>query len=242
MRIYRGTLTLHEHLYFASREMGILYATEPVIGNYALTYALGLCRAPYYWAGGPRYKQDLTPLNAAGIYVTPATFTAFSFAFQQFNAQTDTYYSRFDQNAIGTVRGQIARANNYPQNGKLRMIGMGSSAVLHVLSARDEALDLPRYVRLGKFNSKARIDWADVPASRSEERGAPSRLLLNAADLPPDAQLRILALHSVHPAPLISSALLFGPCYRLAPSTPTAQTTDMALLPIGLRYGVEGLP
>src|SRR5690242_17268410 len=120
MRVYRGTLTLHEHVYFASREMGILFATEPVLGNYALTYALGLCSSPYYWEGGPRYKQDLTPLNDAGVYVTPGAFEQFYFAFQQFNAQTDTYYSRFDQNAIGTARDQKARPNNYPQAGKLR--------------------------------------------------------------------------------------------------------------------------
>ena len=41
--IFRGHLTLMEHMYFASREYGTLYETEPVIGNYALTYALGLC-------------------------------------------------------------------------------------------------------------------------------------------------------------------------------------------------------
>ncbi|TMD66316.1 MAG: type I-D CRISPR-associated protein Cas5/Csc1, partial [Chloroflexi bacterium] len=99
VEIYYASLTLMEHVYFASREVGILYETEPLIGNYALTYALGLCNAPYHWDGPPRYKTDLSPLNERDLYVTPGTFIAetLHYAFSQFNAQTDSYYSRFDQ-------------------------------------------------------------------------------------------------------------------------------------------------
>src|SRR5687768_13626196 len=100
MRVFQASLELHEPTYFASREVGILFQTEPVIGNYALAYALGLCAAPYGfrrgddWDGGPRYKQDLQPLNGLGIYVTPATFDpgSLSFTVGQFNAQADSYY------------------------------------------------------------------------------------------------------------------------------------------------------
>lgn len=241
MRAYQGILTLHEHVYFASREIGVLFASEPVIGNYALTYALGLCSSPYYWDGGPRYKQDLAPLNAAGIYVTPAAFdqSRIYFAFQQFNAQTDTYYSRFDQNAIGTVRGQTARANNFPQNGKLRMLGLGSVARCYVLCTQDTTLNLPSYIRLGKFNSKARIQWTEVDVTTTEVSDALVRASLNAADVPDGADLRILSLISVHPAPIINAALLSGPCWRLDSG---GSNTGAPLLPTGLRYGVEGLP
>src|SRR5689334_21171665 len=102
--IYRAHLTLMEHTYFASREVGSLYESEPLIGNYALTYALGFCAAPYDWNGPPRYKQDLGPLNERGLYVTPATFLLdkLRFVFSQYNAQADSYYFRFDQNAIAT--------------------------------------------------------------------------------------------------------------------------------------------
>ena len=102
VEIYRASLTLKEHTYFASREIGIFYESEPLIGNYALAYALGLCASPYDWSGPPRYKQDLSPLNEKGLYVTPATFEPgkLHYAISQFNAQTDSYYFRFDQNAI----------------------------------------------------------------------------------------------------------------------------------------------
>ena len=42
MVIYRLELTLLEKVFFASREIDELFQTEPVLGNYALTYALGL--------------------------------------------------------------------------------------------------------------------------------------------------------------------------------------------------------
>jgi CRISPR-associated protein Csc1 len=50
-----------------------------------------------------RYKQDLSPLNEGGIYVTPATILGEPrFALCQFNAQADTYWYAFANNAIVT--------------------------------------------------------------------------------------------------------------------------------------------
>jgi len=101
--IYRCELTLWEHTFFASREISAFYQTEPLIGNYALAYALGLCHAPYSSNATVRYKQDLAPLNEQGIYVTPATILDEpKFALTQFNAQSDTYWYAFAQNAIVT--------------------------------------------------------------------------------------------------------------------------------------------
>ena len=41
MHIYHLELTLQDTVYFATRELGRLYATENYLHNYALTYALG---------------------------------------------------------------------------------------------------------------------------------------------------------------------------------------------------------
>jgi len=46
--IYRCQIELHDSLYFATREIGRLYETEPVIHNYALCYALGLVDSEIY--------------------------------------------------------------------------------------------------------------------------------------------------------------------------------------------------
>jgi CRISPR-associated protein Csc1 len=243
MTIYRADLTLMEHTYFASREIGTLYESEPLIGNYALTYALGLCTAPYGWNGPPRYKQDLEPLNARGIYVTPATFQEgkLRYAFSQFNAQSDSYYFRFDQNAIATDPVKKTRAANFPQNGKLRMLGLDSQAVFYLLSENEPLPRLPSYIRLGKFNSKARIVWSRLRlrSERPHERTAEMAFFLNAVDLSPEhlAHLRAFSVYNIYPAPLLRQCRLQGAFWQAI-----SQDGSEVLLPTGMKYGIESLP
>lgn len=242
MIIYRADLTLMEHVFFASREIGTLYESEPLIGNYALTYALGLCAAPYNWSGPPRYKQDLTPLNERGIYVTPATFQPgkLHYAFSQFNAQSDSYYFRFDQNAIATDK-RKARAANFPQTGKIRMLGLASEAVFYVLAREGELPPLPSYIRLGKFNSKARIVWTplQVQATQPHDAEKEMTMFLNAVDLPPAhlEHLRAFAIYNIYPAPLLRQCRLHGLFWAA-----TQPQGDHVFLPAGMRYGVDALP
>ncbi len=243
MTIYRADLTLMEHTYFASREVGVLYESEPLIGNYALTYALGLCAAPYGWNGPPRYKQDLEPLNTRGIYVTPATFQEgkLRYAFSQFNAQSESYYFRFDQNAIATDPTKKARAANFPQSGKIRMLGLDSQAVFYLLARENLPSPLPSYIRLGKFNSKARVVWSQLPL-RAEQPGNGTReitFFLNAVDLSPEhlAHLRAFSVYNIYPAPLLRQSRLQGAFWQ-------AEQRNGAdvFLPVGMHYGVESLP
>jgi CRISPR-associated protein Csc1 len=240
--LYRALLSLKEHTYFASREVGVLYESEPLIGNYALTYALGLCAAPYNWNGPPRYKQDLAPLNEQGIYVTPAAFlpNKLRYVFSQFNAQTDSYYFRFDQNAIATTP-KRARAMNFPQNGKIRMLGLDSQATFYLLSLYRQLPSLPSYIRLGKFNSKARVEWELLSLKSEQPEEGEHRLLdilLNAADLPPSlvANLRAFSVYNIYPAPLLSGCQLRAQFWH-----GTAADGKRVLLPAGMRYGVDAL-
>jgi CRISPR-associated protein Csc1 len=243
VEIYAAQLTLMEHTYFASREVGIFYESEPLIGNYALAYALGFCAAPYNWSGPPRYKEDLGPLNSKGLYVTPATFAPHTlrYALSQFNAQTDSYYFRFDQNAIGMEPGKKVRAMNFPQSGKIRMLGLGSRAYLFLINQQGIELRLPVYIRLGKFNSKARLEWERLtlkskqPVEREEQA---LDFLLNAADLPPAAvpQLRAFSVYNVHPAPLLSRCHLGGDFWHCV-----NDAGKDVYLPAGMRFGVDAI-
>jgi CRISPR-associated protein Csc1 len=239
MRVFQASLELHEATYFASREIGILFQTEPVIGNYALAYALGLCAAPYgfrrggEWDGGPRYKHDLQPLNSQGTYVTPATFDpgSLSFTVSQFNAQADSHYFRFGQNSI-IVERRPARdpTTNVPQAGRLRLLGIHSQATFFLLA--EEPPRLPRYIRLGKFNSKARLDWQEKSFRQERREAATVACYLNPADLPDANALTTFDILAVPPVPLIRNAQLSGDFLVLAPDT---------LLPAGMRFGVESL-
>ncbi len=241
VEIYRASLTLMEHTYFASREVGIFYESEPLIGNYALAYALGLCAAPYNWSGPPRYKEDLGPLNDKGLYVTPATFEPdrLRYAISQFNAQTDSYYFRFDQNAIASDPEKKSRAANFPQSGKIRMLGLGSRANFFLVNQQGIALRFPDYIRLGKFNSKARLEWEKLALKSTQpERREDVTLdfLLNAVDLPPGtaANLRAFSVYNVYPAPLLSRCHLAGTFWSCE-----SRTGKMYYLPTGMRFGVN---
>jgi CRISPR-associated protein Csc1 len=84
--LYQCRLDLHDSLYYATREIGRLYETEPVIHNYVLCYALELVDSEVYSTTVPeqhsyryfcpeqvpKYEEHLTPLNHQGIYITPA--------------------------------------------------------------------------------------------------------------------------------------------------------------------------
>ncbi len=243
IEIYHVGLTLMEHTYFASREVGIYFESEPLIGNYALAYALGLCAAPYNWSGPPRYKEDLGPLNNKGLYVTPGTFApnGLRYALSQFNAQTDSYYFRFDQNAIGTVPEKKARAANFPQSGKIRMLGQGSRATFFLINQQEVELRPPSYIRLGKFNSKARLAWEKLALKSAQpvERDAePLDFLINAADLPPEAasHLRAFSIYNVNPAPLLSRCHLGGSFWNCV-----SRAGEQVYIPAGMRFGVDAI-
>jgi len=237
MHIYPADLLLLEHTFFASREIDPLYASEPLIGNYALTYALGLCNAPYRWNGGPRYKEDLAPLNEQGLYITPASFSRLRMALTRFNGQTDSYYFRFDKNAIATTRARV-KAMNFPQSGRIRMLGLGSRARFYLLDrdhliAADRGPRLLPYIRLGKFMSKARIVWQEQVTPQLIERDTTKiASLLNGADLEDTSSLLVYSTYNIHPAPILRDVEMGGRFWQLDRNT---------LLPTGMRYGVEKL-
>lgn len=251
MYIYRCTLTLMEATFFSSREVSSFYQTEPVLGNFALAYALRLCESPYHNDGDIQYAAHLGALNERGIYVTPGTFLGQpQFLLRTLNTQTDSYWSLYGQGFIaappphGRVikqaryrpvdqHGEVGpgfRATNRPQHGRIRLLASGNQARCYVLA--ESPLELPDYVRLGKFMSKARFEWKSVPHDliTQERRAVP--LVLNPADLGPHSRLYTFDLVNIPPTPLVRNAAIEGPFYRLDRDE---------WLPAGMRFGVQNL-
>lgn len=248
MYIYRGTLTLMEATFFSSREVSSFYQVEPVLGNFALAYALKLCESAYYNDGTIHYQAHLATLNDEGIYVTPGTFVEQpQFLLRTLNTQTDSYWSLYGQGFIaappphGRVikqsryhpineRGEIGkgiRAVNRPQHGRIRLLAAGNVARCYVMS--QSALHLPNYVRLGKFMSKARVIWETLEIETVDHARHTVSMLLNPADLGPDSQLLTFDLISIPPTPLVRNATLEGPFFRLSKDE---------WLPQEMRFGV----
>lgn len=231
MHVYRCQLRLMEKLFFSSREISNCYYTEPLIGNYALAYALGFCEAPYYNDGSIYYGQHLGALNERDLYITPATILGDpQFHMEQFNAQPDTYWFQMGRGVLITDREEAERAANRPQFGRIRFLAAGNEAVFYLISR--EAVRVASYIRLGKFMSKAAVEAREVSYERKEAQEQTFRMLLNPADLPEEAELRTFDLITVPPSPLVQNAHCRGPVFHL-------ETGEV--LPAGMSFGLDGL-
>lgn len=252
MHIYRCLLTLMEPTFFSSREVSATYQTEPLIGNIALAYAFGFCQSPYFNNGTIHYKTHLHELNERGLYVTPGTIIGQPrFTMGYFNAQPESYWYAMGAGALVTrpdggwtvgagktwriVRPDGSRskvgAESRPQFGRIRYLAIGNQAVAYVLSS--ETIPMPRYIRLGKFMSKAKVEVTEVSFSEETGEQITTPFLLNPADLSPKTKLHLFDLISVPPMPLIRNARLSGRFWRIDQQT---------YLPIGMHFGIERLP
>jgi CRISPR-associated protein Csc1 len=169
--VYRCTLELHDSLYYATREIGRLYETEPVLHNYALCYALGLVDSAKYATTVsedssyryfcpeqvPMYEAHLTPLNQQGIYITPARAVRHAAVLNTWKYADNRYHVEMQKTQ-----------KNIPSFGRAKEIAPESQFEFFVLS--DLTLEdpgkpptskwkwkLPKYLRLGKWMSKAEI-------------------------------------------------------------------------------------
>ena len=255
MQILQCDLTLLENTFFSSREVGNFYQTEPVIGNYALCYALGLAMAPYFNRGVIHYAEHLSALNDAGIYVTPASMIGEPrFTIEQFNAQPDSYWFAMGNNALivkpdgwdaepGAAWYLVNRADrtqrhkvgtsNRPQIGMIKMLGIGNHARFYLFN-QGETRQLPRYVRLGKWMSKARLEVKPVQFRRTEAERKQVVPYLNPVDLVQSSCLISFDLLSIHPVPLVRNSTMSGAFYELEDGGPT-------VLPADMRFGVEAM-
>lgn len=212
MHLYVCVLTLHEPLFFATRELGRLYETGRYLHNYALAYALGLARSPWFHAEQvPHYAEDLRPLNGQ-VYVTPAKPERVTFQLATF---------KYGEEILHVEMQQAER--NTPSFGRAKELAPESTFRCYVLSAAP--LTLPRWVRLGKWHSKTLVEAHELPV---EQRAGDylAACPLNPLDVPLGT-LRAFDIVSMPPASLVANARCSGPHYAL----PGGQG-----LPVGMAY------
>ena len=214
MFIYHCQLTLHENLYYATREVGRLYETGRCLHNYALTYALGLASAPYFHAQQiPHYRIDLEPLNVRGIYVTPARGVEIQYVLNTFKYASNLYHVEMEKSS-----------RNTPSFGRAKEVAVGSVFEFAVLSG-EERLQLPHWVRLGLWRSKTALTWRESAPTSSKSGLFTAKLPLNPLDVP--MQSSVFDLVSMPPVSLLLNAQLQGEYYELA---------DNLYIPAGMSY------
>lgn len=234
MIIYECFLTLLENTFFSSREINNFYQTEPLIGNYALAYAMGFAKSSYHNKGEISYYKDLSDLNDRSIYITPAKFIEnVKFSLSQFNSISDSYWYKMVNNAVSTNKEKDARPINYPQIGWIKMLSINNKARFYIFSEYEILSDSSdkKYIRLGKFMSKAKVEYKKVNFSISEKQTSLVNQILNPLDIPKRYLLKNFDIYSVNPVSLIDNVNLEGDLYNL----------PEIKLPVGMKFGVDSL-
>lgn len=171
--IYRCQLELHDSLYYATREIGRLYETEPVIHNYALCYALGLVDSEVYSTcvpeehsyryfcpeQVPKYEEHLIPLNQQGIYVTPARSLSHSSILNTWKYADNRYHVEMEKTQ-----------KNIPSFGRAKEIAPESRFEFFIISEKSlnvHPRKLPKWIRLGKWMSKAEVEIVETQEVKS---------------------------------------------------------------------------
>jgi CRISPR-associated protein Csc1 len=198
--------------------MGTLYETERYIHNYALSYALfndSIIKVPYFCASyRPTYADDLGKLTERGIYVTPARPVHVSFMLTTWKMGQVTYHRNPEK--FG--------GRNYPMNyGRAKEISPESEFEFFVINR--EPVTLPRWVRLGKWASKALVEPEKSVQVDVKNGPFTSASPLNPLDVP--HSLTVYDLISMPPVSLVNNARLNGEHYELDEKTK---------IPSGMKY------
>jgi CRISPR-associated protein Csc1 len=211
-------LVLHDTLFYATREVDILYETGQYIHNYALSYALfndTIIKVPYSCAShGPDYPADLEKLNERKIYVTPARPVSYSYILTTWKITQETWRQKPER--FG--------GKNYPRNiGRAKELAPGSTFEFFLLSQKPTTL--PHWIRLGKWMSKAEVQllWEEEVAEKEGVFTATHPL--NPLDVPG----RLIGGYDIinmPPVSLVLGARIEGSYYEI----------KGVCLPAGMRY------
>ncbi|WP_013334247.1 type I-D CRISPR-associated protein Cas5/Csc1 [Gloeothece verrucosa] len=254
MKLYHCLLTLHDNVFFASREMGILYETEKYLHNWALSYAffkVTYIPHPYRLQGEaaqkPNYlndnnEQNLNHLNRAGVYVFPAKPLYWSYQVNTFKAAQSAYYGRFKK------FGEDEAVKNYPFNyGRAKELAVGSQYRTYIMAKNEISEEIPHWIRLGKWSAKIEVSIIPIPESLIQNKSGEYLCdhPLNPLDLSDTTQLQLYNRIVMPPVSLVSQAQLQGNYYSVLgdnwkefkqnfPSLP-----EQIYLPKGAFYGAR---
>lgn len=213
--LYRCTLELHDSLYFATREIGRLYETEPVLHNYALCYALGLVdsdrhsttvpeeHAYRYFCPEqvPKYEEHLTPLNQQKIYVTPAKAVNHTAMLNTWKYANNNYHVEMEKTQ-----------KNIPSFGRAKEIAPESQFECFILA--EQPLSLPKWIRLGKWMSKAEVRVQILPKVKQSQGEFVFPHLLNPLDVMFSHEILSYDTVNMPPVSLIRNVRIRGAYYE----------------------------
>ncbi|MDH6099394.1 type I-D CRISPR-associated protein Cas5/Csc1 [Anabaenopsis sp. FSS-46] len=212
--IYQCQLELHDSLYFATREIGRLYETEPIIHNYALCYALGLVDSEIhsttvadehsyrYFSQEqvPKYEEHLIPLNQQKIYITPARVLHHSAILNTWKYANNNYHVEMEKTQ-----------KNIPSFGRTKEIAPESQFEFFLIA--EKPIKLPKWIRLGKWMSKAEVTVTELHNSHTTEGLFTCKYPLNPLDVMFTNQVISYDVVNMPPVSLIQNVKMRGLYY-----------------------------
>ncbi|MHC5613530.1 MAG: type I-D CRISPR-associated protein Cas5/Csc1 [Nostoc sp.] len=221
-------------LYYASREIGRLYETEAIIHNYALCYALGLVDSKIYSTTVaeedsyryfcpeqvPKYEEHLTPLNQQGIYVTPARSLNHSSILNTWKYANNNYHVEMEKTQ-----------KNIPSFGRAKEIAPESKFEFFVISQKE--LKLSKWIRLGKWMSKAEVTVEQLPKPKITEGIFICTHPLNPLDVMFTNQVISYDVVNMPPVSLIQNVQMRGQYYQF-------EDIKELKLPVRMEYRFKG--
>lgn len=203
--IYRCEIELHDSLYYATREIGRLYETEAILHNYSLCYALGLVKSDTYRyfcsEQIPQYEEHLTPLNEQGIYITPARSISHTSVLNTWKYANNNYHVEMEKTQ-----------KNIPSFGRTKEIAPESIFECFILS--QNPLNLPKWIRLGKWMSKAAVKVTELTQSKPVNKTFTCPYPLNPLDVMFTNQVISYDVINMPPVSLIRNVTIKGECYE----------------------------
>ena len=200
MEIYKYYIKFMEEVYFSTQEINTFFTTKPIVGNYALCYALGWCKSAYNQTA-ITYQKDFEKVNGEGLYITPAYIKNPKYTLFTFNALSDSYHNKMDR-AI----------SNYPQKGEIKALAIGNIGEGFIFSAKP--LQKVRYLRLGKFMGKAKVFYEkcefEVTSGEYNCFG-----YVNSVDLSEEFEVKSFDLINMHPASVFKDLTGVGEFYKI---------------------------
>jgi CRISPR-associated protein Csc1 len=215
--VYRCVLELQDSLYYATREIGRLYETEPVLHNYSLCYALGLVDNAVYATNVaeehsyryfspeqvPKYKEHLIPLNRESIYITPAKAIRHSAVLHTWKYANNNYHVEMEKTQ-----------KNIPSFGRAKEIAPESVFECFIISKK--SLTLPKWIRLGKWMSKAEVRIEVLTPKLNSEKVFNCAHPLNPLDVIFTNQVLSYDTINMPPVSLIRNVQMRGEFYTFA--------------------------
>ncbi len=216
--IYRCQLELHDSLYFATREIGRLYETEPILHNYALCYALGLVDSKQYATTVaeedsyryfcaehiPKYEEHLIPLNEQGIYVTPGRSLFHTSVLNTWKYANNNYHVKMTKTQ-----------KNIPSFGRAKEIAAESQFEFFIISKN--SLNFPewKWIRLGKWMSKAKVTFEPLTSIKTQPGLFTCIHPLNPLDVMFTNKVFSYDVINMPPVSLIRNAQIQGQFYQI---------------------------